>query len=361
MDSAVSSNLGLDEERPRGPSAGVNSESGGRPEDRDAGGPNAARRRLHGGAENLVERFGILGAWAAIIAVFGVLEPSTFLSVSNFKTIFSTQAVLLILSLALLIPLTVGEFDLSVTGSQSMANCLIGFLDVEHHWPILLAVVLALASGVVIGLVNTFVVMVIGVQSIVVTLGSGTLWTGVAYAIEPNTTSNISPGLVNATNTQILGLPLQLYYGIILTLIAWYVFSFTPLGRYMYFVGANRQVSRLSGIPVTSIRAWSFMISAFVSSLSGVILVGTLASSSPTDAAAYLLPAFAAVFLGATAIVPGRFNPWGTFVAVYFLITGITGLELDGLTGWVEDVFYGGSLVLAVAISRLLARRRAVQ
>jgi ribose transport system permease protein len=83
-----------------------------------------------------------------------------------------------------------------------------------------------------------------------------------------------------------------------------------------------------------------------------------LGSSSPSVSDSYLLPAFAAVFLGTTTINPGRFNPIGTFVAVYFLITGITGLELHGLTGWIEDVFYGGSLVIAVALSHLAARRR---
>jgi ribose transport system permease protein len=98
-----------------------------------------------------------------------------------------------------------------------------------------------------------------------------------------------------------------------------------------------------------------------VSSLGGVILAGVLGGAGPNIAGGYLLPAFAAVFLGATAISPGRFNPLGTFIAVYFLITGITGLQLLGFSGWVENFFYGASLVLAVALSRLAARRRFTQ
>jgi ribose transport system permease protein len=319
------------------------------------------RRRLNIDVTDILDRYGILGAWLAIIILFAILEPNTFFTVANFETVFGSQAVLLILSLALLIPLTVGEFDLSVTGSMSVAAVLIGFLNVQHNWPIVPTVLVAIAAGVVIGLINTFFVMVVGVQSIVVTLGSGTLWMGVAYGIEPSNVAGISPGLVNVTATNIVGLPLAFWYGLILTLIAWYVYSYTPLGRYLHFVGANRQVSRMSGIPVTSIRAGSLMVSATVSAISGVVLVGTLASSSPSDSNAYLLPAFAAVFLGATAITPGRFNPWGTFIAVFFLITGITGLELFGLAGWVENVFYGASLVLAVALSRLAARRRGTE
>jgi ribose transport system permease protein len=318
-------------------------------------------RRFHIDVTDALDRYGILGAWLAIIVLFAILEPDTFFTVANFETVFGSQAVLLILALALLIPLTVGEFDLSVTGAMSVSAVLIGFLNVQHNWSIVPAVLVALGAGVVIGLINTFFVMVVGVQSIVVTLGSGTLWMGVAYGIEPSNVAGISPGLVNVTATNVLGLPLAFWYGLILTLLAWYVYAYTPLGRYLHFVGANRQVSRMSGIPVTSIRAGSLMVSAIVSSLSGVILVGTLGSSSPSDSAAYLLPAFAAVFLGATAVTPGRFNPWGTFIAVFFLITGITGLELFGLAGWVENVFYGASLVLAVALSRLAARRRGTE
>lgn len=319
------------------------------------------RNRFHVDVTDALDRYGILGAWLLIIVLFAILEPTTFFTVANFETVFGSQAVLLILALALLIPLTVGEFDLSVTGAMSVSAVLIGFLNVQHGWPIVPTVLVALAAGVIIGLINTFFVMVVGVQSIVVTLGSGTLWMGVAYGIEPSNVAGIDPGLVNVTATNIVGLPLAFWYGLILTLLAWYVYSFTPLGRYLHFVGANRQVSRMSGIPVTSIRAGSLMVSAIVSSLAGVVLVGTLASSSPSDSSAFLLPAFAAVFLGATAITPGRFNPWGTFIAVFFLITGITGLELFGLSGWVEDVFYGASLVLAVALSRLAARRRGTE
>ncbi len=314
------------------------------------------RRRIQ--LRDLLNRFGILFAWLVVAIVFSVLEPGEFFTIANFSTVFGSQAVLLILSLALLIPLTVGEFDLSVTGSMSMANILVGFLNIQHHWPIWGAVAVALAWGLMIGLVNVVFVMLFRVESIVVTLGSGTLWIGVGYGIQPSNLAGVTNVLVDVMRTNLLGLPLAFWYGLLLTVVIWYVFSFTPLGRYLYFVGANRQVSRLSGIPVSSIRVGALMVSAFLSAVAGVVLAGALDASSPSISVAYLLPAFAAVFLGATAITPGRFNPWGTFIAVYFLITGITGLELFGLTGWIEDVFYGASLVLAVALSRLAARQR---
>ncbi len=303
------------------------------------------------------ERFGVVVAWGVLIVVFAFWDSPDFFTTATFQTIFGSEAVLLFLGLALMIPLIVGEFDLSIVGTMSVSLQLVGWLNVLHHWPIGAAVVVALLGGLVIGAINAFFVVGVGVDSIVVTLGSGTLWTGIGYAIYSTTIPNVSQTLVNVSTKTILGLPLFFYYGVILMLVLWYVLAFTPLGRYLYFVGANRSVSQLAGIPVPRIRAASLIASAFLSALAGVLLCGALGSSSPSISDAYLLPAFAAVFLGTTTIQPGRFNPIGTFVAVYFLTTGITGLELKGLTGWIEDVFYGASLVIAVALTRVVANR----
>lgn len=307
--------------------------------------------------QGLTERFGLVIAWAVLVVVFAFWASPDFFTTATFQTIFGSEAVLLFLALALMIPLIVGEFDLSIVGTMSVSLQIVGWLNVLHHWAIGPAVLVALLAGLVIGLINAFFVVGVGVDSIVVTLGSGTLWTGVGYAIYSTTIPGVSQTLVNVSTKTILGLPLFFYYGLILMLVLWYLLTFTPLGRYLFFVGANRSVSRLAGIPVQRIRAGSLIASAVLSGLAGVLLCGSLGSSSPSISDAYLLPAFAAVFLGTTTIQPGRFNPVGTFVAVYFLTTGITGLELKGLTGWIEDVFYGASLVIAVALTKVVANR----
>lgn len=303
-------------------------------------------------------RYGILLVWLLIAIIFSILRPDTFFTFGNLQTIAGSQAVLIVVALALVPTLTAGEFDASVSSVTGMALVLIGWLNVLHHWPIGLAIAAALGVGLLVGAVNAFFVVVGQVQSIVVTLGMGTLLIGAALGINSLSTGGISQGLVNATHVNILGLPLAFYYGLILTALFWYVFSFTPLGRYFYFVGAGRSVARLSGIPVDAIRAGSFVAGSFFSALAGVILAGWISASDPNVGPTFLLPAFAAAFLGSSVLEPGRFNPWGTFIAVYFLVTGVVGLELLGLAGWIEQVFYGASLVLAVAISRFATRRR---
>lgn len=301
-------------------------------------------------------RFGVLIVWVVMAGVFSLLRPHTFATWANFQGIFGSQAVLVILTLGLMLTLTVGELDLSITGVMSVSVVLLGYLNAKLGWPILAAVGAALAVGILAGAINAYFVVVVGVQSIVVTLGMGTLLAGVATAIDAETETNISPHLVTAVNTQILGLPLVFWYAVGITILIWYLLTFTPLGRYMHFVRMGPNVARLTGIRVDAIRAGALIVTAAMAALAGVAQVGVLSSSDPSTSASYLLPAFSAAFLGSTMITAGRFNAWGTFAAVYFLVTGITGLELLGLSGWIEQVFYGASLILAVALARLVAR-----
>ncbi|HXW81366.1 MAG TPA: ABC transporter permease [Acidimicrobiales bacterium] len=304
------------------------------------------------------QRFGVLIVWIFVIVVFSVLRPSSFFTTGNVQTILGSQAVPLILTLGLLPSLTAGEFDLSVTGVMSVSLVLVGWLNVLQHWPIVPTVLVALGAGVLMGLINALLIVGVGVESIIVTLGTGALFGGVAEAINGVTTSGISQGLVDVARDQILGLPLAFFYALALTVAVWYIFAFTPIGRYLYFVGAGRNVARLSGLPVDRIRVLALVSTSITSAFAGVIFAGTLGAADPNISTPLLLPAFAGAFLGSTVITPGRFNPWGSFIAVYFLVTGITGLELLGLSGWIEDAFYGASLVVAVTLSRLISRRR---
>lgn len=324
----------------------------------DVGAPGQRHSRVFGALQDQLQRFGLPLVWVLVALVFVVVEPTTFPTMGTVSTVFGSQSVLLVVSLALLVPFAAGEYDLSVAGVLSLTLVLVGYLNVKHGWPILATLLVAIAAGVAVGLVNALLVVGIGLDSMVVTLGMGTVLLGSGIGINNETTAGISPGLVKAISTSFLNLPLSFFYGVALTALLWYVFSFTPLGRYLYFVGSGRDVARLSGIRVTSIRVGSLIASSTLTAFGGVVLAGTLGSADPNVAASYLLPAFAAAFLGSTAITPGRFNPWGTFIAVYFLVTGVTGLNLLGLTGWVEQLFYGGSLIIAVTVSHLAAKRR---
>jgi ribose transport system permease protein len=306
-----------------------------------------------------IERFALLGAWAIEIVIFSLLKPDLFFTTSNFEAILGSQAVLVVLTCGLLIPLTAGDYDLSITGVLALSQMMIGILNTEHGMSVYLAIVLALLMGAGVGLVNGGFVVIFGIDSFIVTLGTGTFLGGVVLWISNSETfAGISPQLTGpVVVARFLGVPLAFYYGLGLVIALWYFLEYSALGRRLLFVGRSRSVSRLSGIRVGRLRWGAFVASGVISAGAGVLYAGITGAADPVSGAGFLLPAFAAAFLGATSIFPGRFNPWGSFIAVYFLVTGITGLTLFGIESWVQDMFYGGALVLAVTFSQIVRRR----
>jgi ribose transport system permease protein len=309
----------------------------------------------------IVERYALLAAWGLTCVIFGILRPDTFLTTSNFTTIFGSQAILVVLTLALLVPLTAGDYDLSVAATMGLSAMTLAILNVNHGWSIWTSILAALLVGLVVGLINGALVVLLDIDSLIATLGTSTFIAGVILWISNSQTiSGVSDTLINiVVIDRFLGIPLEFYYGIALGLVMLYVFEFMPVGRRLLFVGRGRNVARLSGIGVSRLRWGAMAVSGLISAFAGVLYAGTLGSADPTSSLSFLLPAFAAAFLGATTIMPGRFNPIGSIAAVYFLVTGITGLQLLGVQTFVQQLFYGGALVLAVALSQFARRRDA--
>jgi len=324
-------------------------------------GPAPAPRRSR--LVDLTERYALIAVWVVIIVIFGALKPNTFLTSANFSTIFGSQAVLVVLTLALIVPLVAGDYDLSVAATMTLSAMTLAILNVNEGWPLGLAILAALGVGVVTGAINGTLVALLGIESLIVTLGTSTFISGVVIWISnSNTISGIAQPLINAVVVnRLLGIPLEFYYGVAVALVMLYVFEFMPIGRRLLFVGRGRSVARLSGIRVNRVRWGALLLSGVISSLAGVLYAGTLGSADPTSGLSFLLPAFAAAFLGATTIMPGRFNPIGSLASVYFLVTGITGLQLLGVQTFVQQLFYGAALVLAVGLSQLARRRDAPQ
>lgn len=293
-------------------------------------------------------------AWVLVAIVFGILQPAAFLSWSNVASMFASQTVLVVVTLALIIPLTTGDFDLSVGAVVGLSAMTVAIVNASWGLPIGLAIVLALAVGLVVGLVNGALIVLLKIESLIVTLGMSTIITGVTlWVSDARTVTGVDQSLIDAViRTRLLGIPLEFYYGILLALLIWYVFEFTPIGQRMLVVGRNRDVARLAGIRVGRVRWGAMAASSLIAAFGGVLVVGTSGSAGPSTGLDLLLPAFAAAFLGSTTIKPGRFNPWGTLIAAYFLVTGITGLQLLGGQTFVQNLFYGGALIIAVSFSQ---------
>lgn len=324
--------------------------------------PTADRRRRRLAIGPLIERYGLVIAWLAVIAFFGAMRPDEFLTTANLSTILGSQAVLGMLTLALILPLTAGDYDVSVAAVATLSAMVLAILNVQEGWPLGAAILAALGVGLVAGTINGAIMYFFKIDPFIITLGTSTLIAGIVQLISHSTTvSGVSSTLTDAVGgTKLLGVSLGFWYTLAVCVLLWWFLEYTTVGRRVLFVGRGRNVARLTGIDPDRVRWAALIASGGLAGLAGVLYVGTIGGADPSSGLSFLLPAFSAAFLGATAISPGRFNPWGSLIALYFLVTGITGLTIMGLETWVQDVFYGASLVLAVILSQLARKRRAL-
>src|ERR1700735_1427355 len=183
-----------------------------------------------------VEPFGLIIVWIAMIAVFGYLRPETFLTWANFSTLLGSQAVLVVLTLGLLVPLTANDFDLSIAYTMTLSSMLIAVLHVNNGVGIGWSIIAALAAGAVICLINGLLITIFRIHSLIVTLGVGTFLHGVTlWMSDSMTISGVSQSLITAVIVQrLFGIPLEFYYAIAIAFVIWYVLEFTAMGRRIF-------------------------------------------------------------------------------------------------------------------------------
>jgi len=306
-------------------------------------------------AAGLLARYSLILVLIAVGVFFSIVEPDTFPTWGNVTSMLSSQSVALLLALAVLIPLRAGDFDLSIAATMVFASAMAPLVWADWGLPLAAAIVLTLLFGVAVGLANSFFVVQLGINAFVVTLGSMTLLGGLTTWVTGGELVNHPPeALVSFARTEWFGIPAAVYYGWALALALYFVFQYTPVGRYLLFLGGNPEASRLAGISVKKVRTGAFVASGLICAFAGILLVGKIGVADPTVGPSYLLPPYAAAFLGLAAVQLGRFNVMGTVIAVYLLTVATTGLLLLGAEAWVSEVFNGAALLLAVSFARLV-------
>ncbi len=307
---------------------------------------------------NLLSRYAIPLLLIVIVATFCLLKPSTFATANNIDSVLSIEAVTIMVALAGAMVLVVGEFDVSVANNTALVAALVVGLQVLQHVSWLLAIVIGLAVSVVAGLLNGFLVVKLHMSSFVATLGTFSLLEGAwIWYLSDQTLSPTTPlptPFADIGRASLFGIYAPFFVAIILAMIAWFVLSYLPTGRRMYAVGGNRQAARLSGIKADRMVIGAFVAAGLLAGIGGVLLGAQYLDASPGAGSELLFPAFAAVFLGATTIRPGRYNIVGILVAAYVLAFMISGLQqLGGVWSeqWVGPTFNGAALVIGVALS----------
>ena len=298
-------------------------------------------------------------AWGALVLLFALWVPDTFLTTSTVRTIGANQAVTAIVALALVLPLATGLYDLSVASTLGTSSVLVLHLQ-ANGMSVGLSIAVALAAGVAVGVVNGLLVVGIGISSFIATLGMSSVLAAAAFAITGGLqeTAAVGSSFVEFGQGELLGVPHPVFVAVAVAVVLYYVTEWTTIGRYVYGTGGNIEAARLVGIRVDRVQTGALVASGFLAALAGVVLSARVGSSSPDIGPPYLLPAFSAVLLGATQVkTNGRVNVFGTLVAVVLLATGIYGLQLAGAPTYVSDLFNGVALILAVSIAVRINRR----
>lgn len=307
--------------------------------------------------------YGLVILMVFLIGLFSVLLPNTFPTMLNVRSIVSDKAIIALLSLGAMIPMAAGRIDLTVGYGIVLWHVLAISLQtmLGLPWPIAVAVVLLL--GAVTGFLNGLLVEVAKIDSFIATLGTGT----VLYALALWHTGGrqmvglLPDGFYALNTTFVFGLPITGYYLLAITIVMWVVLEYTPVGRYLYAIGANQRAAQLNGIPTRKYVIGAFVASGTMTALAGVLLASKLRIGQASVGLEFLLPALVGAFLGSTTIKPGRVNVWGTIVGVVILAVGISGIQQFGGSFWVEPLFNGVTLLIAIGIAGYAQRRKGAE
>ena len=317
------------------------------------------RRRPKGRWRHAVSRFTVPIFLALIFGLFSILKPSEFFTMGNVDAMVNSIGVTALLALAITLMLRSGGIDFSLAYNMVLAASILGVLSTEKHVPLVAACFIALAIACCIGAFNALLCVTAGLNTFIITLGMGTVLTGVAYAVtDNNVVSNLPAALTHFTNAETFHLQASAGYAVLVAMLLWFLLEKTTYGRSLLVVGGNRVAAELAGLRVKKIKYVAFVLASLIVGFAGLVLAGSQAAVDPTSAVNYLFGPITASFLGATTIQPGRFNVIGTMIALALVTVAQTGLTLLGVGEWSTQVFNGGALVVAMVFARVTSSRR---
>ena len=324
-------------------------------------GAHAPRRRIGDRLRHLAEAYAMVGLIGVLIVFFSLYGPSStaFPTTANLQAVLGNQSVLAIVTLAALVPLVCYEFDLSI-GAVLALSAVTSASAYSSGAPLVVGIGVGVGIGLLVGVVNGLIITRGGVNAVVTTLGTSTIIVGIitwktgGQAI----VSGIPAGLTEAGSGNTFGIPRPVLFMAVIAGLVYYMLQHTPLGRYLDMAGSNPSAARLVGLNTKRLTLTAFAVSGLLAGIAGVLQVGRDGAANPNVGDSFTLPALAAAFLGFTAVRPGRFNVGGAIVAIVFLATLNSGLNLAGADPYVNSIVNGLALIVGVALSGLLWRRR---
>jgi ribose transport system permease protein len=296
-------------------------------------------------------------AFVAAIVFFAVAQPDTFLTLDNARAILDDTSVLVVLAVGVTAVLVIGEFDLSigfVVGLAAAAGVgAMGF----RGWPVWAAIAIALGVGAIAGLANGLAVAYVRIPSFVATLAIGSIAAAVELAITKTSIfEGIPPSYLDIALTRVGTIPLRAIIAAAVVLLFLVILRATVFGRHASSIGDNPAAAVLAGVSVARVRVAAFVLAGLTAGLAAVLVTSSAGSYYPNLGTGYLLPAYAAAFLGLSLGSGLRFNVLGSYLGVLLLGTVTTGLTMMDQPSWVAALVQG--VVLIVAVGGIAIRRR---
>lgn len=304
---------------------------------------------------DFASRYGTVFAALVIFVVFSIFSPR-FLSANNLSNVLIQISALTVVASALTVAVVSGEFDLSVGQVAGLSSMLIAGLLVLNNQAVVVAIPLSILAGLIIGIVNGFLVTKLRIPSLIATLGMGPIALGINYAYSGGDSiyAQMPDSFYYLSTGRILGfLPVPVLIAIIVVIVVHTLINKTRYGRATVATGTNIVAARLSGINVNRCRQIALMISATGASVAGVMLTARLGTGQPGAGEPYLMDALTAVFIGMTCFRPGRASVEGTIIGVIIIGMLDNGLNLLGAPFYLQNIVRGVVMIAAVALAVL--------
>ncbi len=304
---------------------------------------------------DVLEKSGTIIGLIAMVIFFSIARPETFFTMTNLINILNQITILAIMSFGLTCPLIIGDFDLSLGSIASLAGVLaVGLLPKGNMY---IVVLLVLAVGAFIGLINGLIVTYLRLSAFIATLGTASILVGYLFWFTAGATlfQNIPPEFLIIGRGFVGPIPIPVIIMVVLAFVLWMLLTHTETGREMYAIGGNMEAARLAGIKIERKRILAFVLSGLAATIGGILLASRLGVGQPNAGDGFLLNAFAAAFLGA-ATIRDEFHISGTFIGALVVGVATNGLTIISAPFWVQNVFTGGILIVAVAASNILRR-----
>lgn len=311
----------------------------------------------------VLSRWGTIAALALLVLFFALKEDSAFANSQNFINILNQVSILAILAAGLTVCLTMGLFDLSIGSMATLGGYVAlrwGASDAFGLGPygVLIAV---MVLAILVGVINGLVVSYLGVSAFIATLATASILDGVALGYSDTATVQVGIPLpiLNLGQSKLGPIPTPVLIMVIVLAVLWFFLERTQMGRHMYAIGGNAEAARLAGVRIRYYVLLALAISAICAALGGTVADAIIGAGRPYGVGSvYLLDAFAAAFIGAATLRPGRFHMLGTLVGVLLLGVINNGLSIMGAPTYWQYIVKGGILILAVFLSGTISLRR---